>query len=115
MKSFVKLYNIQKEFIAPQGYRNVILSDINLEIQQGSFISLIGHSGCGKSTLLNIIAGIDKPSSGYVEVDGTRVKTPGAERMMVFQNYSLLPWLNTWENVALGITVPKRENCTLRL
>lgn len=103
MQNFVKIHDINKEYSAPNGDKNLILKDINLEIQQGALISLIGHSGCGKSTLLNIIAGMEKPSSGYIEVDGTRVKRPGAERMMVFQNYSLLPWLSAWDNVALAV------------
>ncbi|MEA5565387.1 nitrate ABC transporter ATP-binding protein [Anabaena sp. UHCC 0399] len=103
MQNFVKIHNINKEYRAPNGDRNIILEDINLEIKQGNFISLIGHSGCGKSTLLNIIAGMDKASRGYVEVDGTRVQRPGSDRMMVFQNYSLLPWLSAWDNVALAV------------
>jgi len=59
----------------------------------GDFVSLIGHSGCGKSTLLNIVAGLEKATQGYVQVDGQLVRRPGSDRMMVFQNYSLLPWL----------------------
>ncbi|MCF4968713.1 ABC transporter ATP-binding protein [Nostoc sp. CMAA1605] len=103
MQNFVAIHGVNKEYPAPNGEKNSILKDIYLEIQQGDFISLIGHSGCGKSTLLNIISGMEKASSGYVEVDGTRVKKPGAERMMVFQNYSLLPWLSAWDNVALAV------------
>ncbi|WP_066424587.1 ABC transporter ATP-binding protein [Anabaena sp. 4-3] len=103
MDNFVQIHGINKEYPAPNGEKNIILQDINLEIRQGDFISLIGHSGCGKSTLLNIIAGMEKPSGGYVEVDATRVKRPGVERMMVFQNYSLLPWLSAWDNVALAV------------
>ncbi|MGH1394216.1 MAG: ABC transporter ATP-binding protein [Trichormus sp.] len=103
MQNFVNIHGINKEYPATNGEKNIILKDIYLDIKQGDFVSLIGHSGCGKSTLLNIIAGMEKPSSGYVEVDGTRVKRPGAERMMVFQNYSLLPWLSAWDNVALAV------------
>lgn len=103
MQGFVKIHGINKEYPAINGEQHVILQDINLDIKQGEFISLIGHSGCGKSTLLNMIAGMEKPSGGYVEVDGSRVKRPGAERMMVFQNYSLLPWLTAWDNVALAV------------
>ncbi|MCP6760342.1 MAG: nitrate ABC transporter ATP-binding protein [Fischerella sp. CENA71] len=103
MQSFVNIQGIGKEYHAPNGAKNIILKDINLEIKQGDFISLIGHSGCGKSTLLNIVAGMDKPSRGYVEVDSIRVQRSGPERMMVFQNYSLLPWLSAWDNVALAV------------
>ncbi|MEH2347232.1 MAG: nitrate ABC transporter ATP-binding protein [Nostoc sp.] len=103
MQRFVNIQGIHKEYSESNSNKIVILKDINLEIKQGDFISVIGHSGCGKSTLLNIIAGMEKPSSGYVEVDGTRVQRPGTERMMVFQNYSLLPWLSAWDNVALGV------------
>ncbi len=103
MYNFVEIRSIDKEFVAPDGGRNIVLKDINLEIQQGEFVSLIGHSGCGKSTLLNIVAGLETSTRGSVEVDGQLVRRPGLDRMVVFQNYSLLPWLTTWENIALAV------------
>jgi nitrate/nitrite transport system ATP-binding protein len=109
MSSFVEIRGMAKEFKLPNGSKNLVLKNIDLEIRPGDFISIIGHSGCGKSTLLNIVAGLDKPTQGYVQVDGQLVVKPGSDRMMVFQNYSLLPWLNTWDNVALAVNKVMRH------
>ncbi|MCT7981664.1 nitrate ABC transporter ATP-binding protein, partial [Laspinema olomoucense] len=79
------------------------LKGINLQIKKGEFVSLIGHSGCGKSTLLNMIAGLDLPSEGVVALEGQRVQKPGPDRMVVFQNYSLLPWLTVRQNIGLAV------------
>ncbi|AFZ00851.1 ABC transporter ATP-binding protein [Calothrix sp. PCC 6303] len=103
MSSFVEIKGIEKEFNLQDGNKNIVLKEINLDIKQGDFISLIGHSGCGKSTLLNIVAGLEKPTEGSVKVDGQLVKQPFRDRMVVFQNYSLLPWLTAWENIALFV------------
>ena len=81
----------------------VILDGVNLTINEGEFICLIGHSGCGKSTLLNMIAGFNGPTSGEVALEGSRITEPGPDRMVVFQNYSLLPWLTATENIHLGV------------
>ncbi|MEG4801091.1 nitrate ABC transporter ATP-binding protein [Microcoleus sp. ARI1-B5] len=81
----------------------VILDGVNLTIKEGEFICLIGHSGCGKSTLLNMIAGFNGPTSGEVALEGSRITEPGPDRMVVFQNYSLLPWLSATENIHLGV------------
>jgi nitrate/nitrite transport system ATP-binding protein len=81
----------------------VILDGVNLTIKEGEFICLIGHSGCGKSTLLNMIAGFNGPTSGEVALEGARITEPGPDRMVVFQNYSLLPWLTATENIHLGV------------
>ena len=78
------------------------LSDINLRIDKGEVVSLIGHSGCGKSTLLNIIAGLYRCTSGGVLLDSREVNAPGPDRAVVFQNHSLLPWLTAYENVELA-------------
>jgi nitrate/nitrite transport system ATP-binding protein len=75
------------------------LAEIDLDIKRGEFVSFIGHSGCGKSTLLNLIAGLYPPSSGALFLDGEKIERPGPDRAMVFQNYSLLPWLSVWDNV----------------
>ena len=82
---------------------SVILDGVNLTIKEGEFICLIGHSGCGKSTLLNMIAGFNEPTSGEVALEGSRITEPGPDRMVVFQNYSLLPWLTATENIHLGV------------
>jgi nitrate/nitrite transport system ATP-binding protein len=103
MSVFVEVDHIDRVFPLPNGGSYIALKNIELRIKQGEFISLIGHSGCGKSTLLNIIAGLDKPSHGGVILEGRQVTQPGPDRMVVFQNYSLLPWLTVRENIALGV------------
>lgn len=82
---------------------NQVLKDINLEVNRGEFISLIGHSGCGKSTVLNIIAGLLRATDGVVLVDNREVNAPGPDRALVFQNHSLLPWLTVYQNVELAV------------
>jgi nitrate/nitrite transport system ATP-binding protein len=82
---------------------NNVLKNINLGVQRGEFISLIGHSGCGKSTVLNIVAGLLRATSGGVIVDGREVNAPGPDRAVVFQNHSLLPWLTVYQNVEIAV------------
>ena len=79
------------------------LKNINLNITQGEFVSIIGHSGCGKSTVLNLIAGLLLPSEGHLFCAGREIAKPGPERAVVFQNHSLLPWLTCAENVHLAV------------
>ncbi|MCS7029974.1 MAG: nitrate ABC transporter ATP-binding protein [Gloeomargarita sp. SKYG116] len=81
----------------------LVLNGINLSVRQGEFICIIGHSGCGKSTLLNLAAGFTQPTSGEVRLRGQVITKPGPDRMVVFQNYSLLPWLTVFENVFLAV------------
>ena len=88
------------------------LSDINLEIAEGEFICIVGPSGCGKSTLLNLIAGLEKPTEGTITLDGREVLGPGADRVVMFQEPALYPWLNVIDNVKFGMKlkgVPKSE------
>src|SRR5467141_2403203 len=80
-----------------------VLKDINLTIEKGEYVSIIGHSGCGKSTLLNIVAGLTDPTMGCVLLENREVNSPGPDRAVVFQNHSLLPWLTVYENVRLGV------------
>ncbi|KAF3887547.1 MULTISPECIES: nitrate ABC transporter ATP-binding protein [Nostocales] len=101
--NFVEIDHVERVFDLPNGNQYIALKNIELKIQQGEFISLIGHSGCGKSTLLNIIAGLDRASIGGVILEGKEVREPGPDRMVVFQNYSLLPWLTVRENIALAV------------
>ncbi|MBW4546042.1 MAG: nitrate ABC transporter ATP-binding protein [Symplocastrum torsivum CPER-KK1] len=103
MSVFVEVDHVGRIFPLPNGGSYIALSNIELKIKQGEFVSLIGHSGCGKSTLLNIVAGLDKPTYGGVILEGRQVTQPGPDRMVVFQNYSLLPWLSVRENIALGV------------
>lgn len=103
MSVFVEVDHIDRVFSLPNGGSYIALKNIELRIKQGEFVTLIGHSGCGKSTLLNIIAGLDKPTRGGVILEGRQVTQPGPDRMVVFQNYSLLPWLTVRENIALAV------------
>jgi bicarbonate transport system ATP-binding protein len=100
---FVSVTQIDKVFPLSGGDEYIALKGIDLEIKKGEFVSLIGHSGCGKSTLLNMIAGLDLPTEGVVALEGERITRPGPDRMVVFQNYSLLPWLTVRQNIALAI------------
>jgi nitrate/nitrite transport system ATP-binding protein len=86
-----------------RGQRFEALRDIDLTIERGEFVSLIGHSGCGKSTLLNLVAGLIKPSAGHVFLRNREVAGPGPDRAVVFQNHSLLPWLTCAGNVHLAV------------
>ena len=79
------------------------LKEVDLKINKGEFISLIGHSGCGKSTVLNVVAGLYQASKGGVILNGKEVTEPGPERAVVFQNHSLLPWLTAYQNVELAV------------
>ncbi|MBW4600425.1 MAG: nitrate ABC transporter ATP-binding protein [Calothrix sp. FI2-JRJ7] len=80
-----------------------VLDGIDLKVREGEFVCLIGHSGCGKSTLLNMISGFNTPTEGVVLLQDTPITEPGPDRMMVFQNYCLLPWLSVFENVYLAV------------
>ncbi len=88
------------------------LKDISLTVEDGEFVCIVGPSGCGKSTLLNIVAGLDRPTSGEILVNGKPIAGPGADRVMMFQEHALYPWLNVRENVKFGMKlagVPKEE------
>lgn len=101
-KAFLDLTQLGMRFPTPEG-EFVALKNVDLQIQKGEFISLIGHSGCGKSTVLNLVAGLHMPTDGGVIVDGREVDGPGPERAVVFQNHSLLPWLTVYQNVELAV------------
>ena len=91
-----------------------VLEDINFSMQSGEFVTFVGSSGCGKSTLLRLIAGLDHPSSGSIHVDGSTVQGPGPDRGMVFQKYSLYPWLNAADNVAFGMRLQGMTSADVR-
>lgn len=99
---YVHLEQVGMAFDTKKG-RFVALQNVNLDIAQGEFISLIGHSGCGKSTVLNVIAGLLTPTSGVALAAGREIDGPGPERAVVFQNHSLLPWLSCFGNVYLAV------------
>jgi nitrate/nitrite transport system ATP-binding protein len=96
--SYLEIKDLEISFPTPKG-KYIAVKDINLSIKKGEIISIIGHSGCGKSTIMNAIAGMITPTGGSVELDNKKVKGPGPDRGIVFQNYSLLPWLSVKQNI----------------
>jgi nitrate/nitrite transport system ATP-binding protein len=101
-KPYLVVQDVSKVYPTVNGSYTV-LDSIDLTVEEGEFICLIGHSGCGKSTLLNIIAGFNNPTEGYVKLQDKTISKPGPDRMMVFQNYALLPWKTAFENVYLAV------------
>ncbi|MDM3856144.1 MAG: nitrate ABC transporter ATP-binding protein [Aphanizomenon gracile PMC649.10] len=100
---FLEVENLVKSYPTLDKGQFTVLDHVNLTINEDEYISVIGHSGCGKSTLLKIIGGFEKATSGSVRLEGKEIRKPGADRMMVFQNYSLLPWLTVRENIRLAV------------
>ena len=103
------LKNVSKTF---DDTNQATLKNVDLEIKQGEFLCVVGRSGCGKSTLLNLIAGLEKPTSGEILLNGKPVTGPGADRTVMFQEHALFPWLNVIQNVKFGMEmtgVPKEE------
>ncbi|OBQ37589.1 MAG: bacitracin ABC transporter ATP-binding protein [Anabaena sp. MDT14b] len=100
---FLEVENLVKSYPTQDKGEFTVLDNVNLTIGEDEYISVIGHSGCGKSTLLKIIGGFEKATSGSIRLDGKEIRKPGADRMMVFQNYSLLPWLTVRENIRLAV------------
>ena len=101
--AFLEIANIVKTYPKPDGSQSVVLDGIDLTIGEKEYVSIIGHSGCGKSTLIRIVAGLEQATSGLVTLDGKAIRKPGAERMMVFQGYALLPWLTVRENIRMAV------------
>ena len=87
----------------PPVNRTEVLKNINLSVEEGEFVVIVGYSGSGKSTLINMISGLVKPDTGTASISGEVITGPGPDRGLVFQNYSLLPWLNVEENIALAV------------
>lgn len=102
MEKIVQIENVGMTFSTRSGEFSA-LAGINLTVDQGDFVTLIGHSGCGKSTLLNLIAGLFTPTHGHIFVNGREVAGPGPDRAVVFQNHSLLPWMSCFNNVYLAV------------
>lgn len=100
--AFVQLSRVGKSFNSG-GRSNEVLTNINLEIEQGEFVAVVGFSGAGKTTLMSLLAGLQKPDSGEVRIGGNLVTGPSPNRGVVFQNYSLLPWLTVYENIRLAV------------
>lgn len=100
--AFLEFDSVSKVYPTAKGSYTV-LEDVNLTIKEGEFICVIGHSGCGKSTLLSMVSGLNKPSIGEIRLKNQPITRPGPDRMVIFQNYSLLPWKTAYENVYLAV------------
>ncbi|MCH2109850.1 MAG: ATP-binding cassette domain-containing protein, partial [Polyangiaceae bacterium] len=102
MRGYVELFNLGKTYETPKGPA-VIVEKFNLNIQEGEFISLLGHSGCGKSTVLTMLAGLNEITDGGIAVAGREIMGPGPDRGVVFQSPCLLPWMSAYDNVMIGV------------
>ena len=101
-RPFLQIDDVSKSFVRGSMVSEV-LARIDLRVEQGEYVAIIGHSGCGKSTLLNIVAGLLEVTSGAVLLEDKEVNAPGPDRAVVFQNHSLLPWLTVYDNVRLAV------------
>ncbi|MDR1252900.1 MAG: ABC transporter ATP-binding protein [Treponema sp.] len=99
----IEIEKLRKSFPQNEGDDIVVLDNVDLRFESGEFVSLIGPSGCGKSTLLRIIAGLTRADSGSLSLDGGAISAPGFERGLVFQDPTLFPWMNIYENIAYGL------------
>jgi nitrate/nitrite transport system ATP-binding protein len=102
--AFLEIDHITKQFPTPDGRGEVtVFRDVAFGLAEGEFLTMVGHSGCGKSTLLNIIAGLERASEGGVVLEGREITRPGIDRMVVFQNFALMPWLSVFDNVRVAV------------
>lgn len=104
---YLKIEGINKSFTNDQNEKVKVLDNISMEIEKGSFVSIVGPSGCGKSTLLDVIAGLEKADSGFISVSGKKINKPGPDRVVVFQEDGLFPWLTVLDNVMYGLHLKK--------
>jgi nitrate/nitrite transport system ATP-binding protein len=113
--NFLVIEGVNKIYPTPDGPYTV-LDGVDLTVREGEFVCIIGHSGCGKSTLVNMVSGFNTPTDGVVLLQDNPITEPGPDRMMVFQNYCLLPWLSVFENVYLAIDTvfPKKSQAEKR-
>jgi nitrate/nitrite transport system ATP-binding protein len=102
-KPFLSIENLTQRYPDGQGGMMTVFENASFGVEKGEFVVILGHSGCGKSTIMNILAGLAEPTSGVVIMDGREVSGPSLDRGVVFQNYSLLPWLSTLKNVSFGV------------
>ncbi|MGH7414339.1 MAG: ABC transporter ATP-binding protein [Candidatus Rokuibacteriota bacterium] len=104
MASLLQIDHVTKFFPDPDGAGPVcVFRDVAFGVERGEFLTMVGHSGCGKSTILNIIAGLETASQGGVVLEGREIRGPGMDRMVVFQNFSLMPWMTVSQNVRLAV------------
>jgi nitrate/nitrite transport system ATP-binding protein len=102
--AFLQIEAVTKYFPGSNGNGNVcVFRGVNFRIERGEFVTMVGHSGCGKTTLLNIIAGFETANEGGIILDGKEATTPGLDRMVVFQNFSLMPWMTVQENIRIAV------------
>lgn len=116
MEPFFQLESVNKTFETRRG-PYVAVDDVSLAVERGEIVSLIGHSGCGKSTVLSMMAGLQRATEGTLRLDGRPIVGPGPDRALVFQNYSLLPWMSVWDNifeavdsVVVGLSRPEKRD-----
>jgi nitrate/nitrite transport system ATP-binding protein len=100
--AFLDVRGVEKSYVTPRGTTHV-LGGIDLSVDEGEFVAVVGYSGSGKTTLVSLLAGLLAPDAGSIVLDGARVVEPGPERGIVFQQYSLLPWMTVSDNVALAV------------
>src|SRR5262245_3696684 len=100
--AFLELNGVSKSYGA-NGRRTEVLRDVNLQIEKGEFVAIVGYSGAGKTTLISLIAGLLRPDRGTMTLNDLEITAPGPDRGVVFQNYSLLPWLSVFQNVYLAV------------
>ena len=108
-KPFLSIERLTQQFPDGQGGTLTVFENASFGIEKGEFVCILGHSGCGKSTIMNILAGLAEPTSGVVKMDGLEVSGPSLDRGVVFQNYSLLPWLSALKNVTFGVKAREPE------
>lgn len=99
----IHIQHVSKTFEQRTGGSFTALEDISIHIEKGEFVSLLGPSGCGKSTVLNLVAGLEPYSQGSIEINGKKITGPGSDRVVVFQEHALFPWLTVLDNVAFGL------------
>lgn len=102
MEPFLKLQGVGKSYPSSKG-EQVVLRDVNLEVRRGEFVVIVGFSGSGKTTLISLLAGLTRPDRGRILLDGKPILEPGPDRGVVFQNYSLLPWMTVFDNILLAV------------
>src|SRR5438309_657640 len=119
--AFLELKDVSKGYDGANGTRSEVLRDINLEIERGEFVAIVGYSGAGKTTLISVMAGLVRPDCGTITLNDLEITGPGPDRGIVFQNYSLLPWLTVFENIYLAVdqvfpnwTTTKKEQHTTK-
>lgn len=107
--AFLELKGVGKGFTGAKGERTDVLRGLDLSIEKGELVAIVGYSGAGKTTLISMIAGLTRPDTGIITLDGKTITEPGPERGVVFQNYSLLPWFSALENVRLAVRAAQPE------